>query len=365
MCLIAAVASQLFVTGAEAQNSGMKPLRAKVRIIVFTPSDVEPPANTRERIKDVVEYTRHFYEKGMKHWGYPAKQPFPVELDEQGFPEILYIKGEHIKASGKYDKLGFQQEVISAAVEKYKVPRISQIWWIFLYGAVEKGWGRGGGNSIRGGTSTAYLFPDKGSFNPDDLLADGLLFDIKLKGGIHELGHAFGLPHIGPRNKDNMGNSLMGPIHTAYFRRKGSKNKQVYLSEAAAAMLWKHPFFTGTAKDRNRMPVFQFERFQVEEQSAKGVIEVTGKVAGNYPGHSVIVFNETPRKTDYWRQAFVGKLDQSGNFRVTIDEYEKSNGVLRAVVCFNNGVVLGSTGKFGVRNGYALPYKFENGKFIF
>ena len=52
----------------------------------------------------------------------------------------------------------------------------------------------------------------------------------------HELGHAFGLPHIGPLQNDKLGNSLMGPVNMVYSRRKGPDDRRVYLSQASAAM---------------------------------------------------------------------------------------------------------------------------------
>ena len=52
-----------------------------------------------------------------------------------------------------------------------------------------------------------------------------------------------------------MGNSLMGPNVNLYTSSGSTPNAdQVYLTEASAAILWKHPVFSGTTKDRQRQP---------------------------------------------------------------------------------------------------------------
>lgn len=83
---------------------------------------------------------------------------------------------------------------------------------------------------------------------------------MKSKASIHELGHAFGLPHIGPLQADDLGNSLMGPVIRAY-RSRHPNEQRVYLTRASGAMLWKHPLFSGTTKDRDITPhSFSFRR---------------------------------------------------------------------------------------------------------
>ena len=65
--------------------------------------------------------------------------------------------------------------------------------------------------------------------------------EMAIKGTIHEFGHALGLPHIGPRPGVKLGNTLMGPTNRVFCSRTGPDDPRVYLSEASAAALWKHP----------------------------------------------------------------------------------------------------------------------------
>ena len=92
-----------------------------LQIVFFTPSDVEPPQEgVRERIKEYVDYSQMFYGKWMKHWGYASANPLPVDRDKNGFPKILYVKGRHTKASGRYELLNpFHSEIREETCRQY------------------------------------------------------------------------------------------------------------------------------------------------------------------------------------------------------------------------------------------------------
>jgi hypothetical protein len=249
-----------------------------LRIIFFTPSDVEPPEGVEDRMKEIVEYTQDFFGKWMKHWGYEAKEVLPVKKNKDGYPEILYVKGQYTEASGRYKKLGFQAEVMQQAAKKYGIKPIGEVWWFFMYKGPENNWGRGTGDLRRGGLSTARYFTNPGSIKPGDDLGGGFLREIQLKGAIHELGHALTLPHIGPKDSDKLGNSLMGPVNKAYSQRKSPSETRVYLSKASAAMLWKHPLFSGSVEDRNIVPKVQLADLAMKLNSKEDEIEITGKL---------------------------------------------------------------------------------------
>ena len=88
---VAAVAIDL-----EASADEEKPV---FRVVFFSPADVEPPDGVKERIKEYVDYSQMFFSKWMKHWGYECKGPLAVNRDEDGYPEVLYVKGRHTEAS--------------------------------------------------------------------------------------------------------------------------------------------------------------------------------------------------------------------------------------------------------------------------
>ena len=117
LCLVLAIfSSSLIPVLADDQAKPEKPV---LRVVLFTPSDVEPPAGVRESLKEYVVYSQAFYAKWMNHWGYECEDPLPVKWDEDGYPEIFFIKGRHDEASGAYAQVGFQGEVIQTACRCY------------------------------------------------------------------------------------------------------------------------------------------------------------------------------------------------------------------------------------------------------
>jgi len=353
--------------GAGAESKPEAPAKLVVRIVFFTPKDIEPPEGVRERMKQIADYTQAFFAKWMKHWGYEPAQPLAIPRDKDGVPEILFFKGEHTQATGKYSRLGFQEQVVRQAFRKHGISPDGQVWWLFMHKAVENQWGRGGGNVRRGGGSTARYFTDAGQIKTTDALGGGFLRQIMLKGAIHEFGHAMGLPHIGPRDADKLGNSLMGPINKAYSARKDPKEQRVYLSQAAAAMLWKHPLFTGTEKDRDRVPTAKLLDFTASHDKETGHIEVTGTLKADYGAHSVVVAN--PQKGEhpggYWQKMFVARIAKDGTFRVTVNELRRTDGQLKIVFCFNNGAIVGASFRPGADGEFVKPYRYRNGTFGF
>jgi len=357
VALIVAILFPATLFAGEQSSDAAKPV---LRIAFFAPSDVEPPDGVRERVKQIVDYTQAFYSKWLKHWGYECNQALPVERDEEGYPVIHFVRGKHTLASGRYDQRGFQREVVKAASQQGDISAQGQVWWIFVYKAVEKGWGRGGGNFQRGGVATAYFYTALGEIRTTDELASEFLVELRLKGVIHELGHALGLPHIGPRQRDHLGNSLMGPINKVYFARANPKESRVHLSEASAAMLWKHPLFSGTVKGRDRIPKAQLVEFRANYEKDDDRLIITGKLDSDYSAHSVVMANgSNATPSPYWLKCFVGKVAEDGTFRVEIDKLDCSDGLLKIVFCFDNGAIVGENSRLGINGGFAKPYRFD------
>jgi hypothetical protein len=329
---------------------------------------VEPPEGAEERMAATVEYAQNFFSAGMKRWGYEPAAPLAIERDDEGNPVVLWVKGRDTKASGKYDQLGFGKEITSLAREKYGIAEGPDVWWFFLYEGPEKGWGRGAGSVKTGGWSNAGYFDIEGEVRVGDDLGGGFLKEIKLKGAIHEFGHGLGLPHIGPKDVDDGGNTLMGPTNAAFATRwlKGDEPR-VYLSEAAAAMLWKHPLFSGTSKNHTLVPPVALEEFGADYDAAEGVLTVRGKLQSKGTAHSVIIGNESKKmRSPYWRKTFVGRVNEEGAFEVELDEVDAVDGLLRIAFCFNNGAITGGGRALGFdRTGIEKAYRYVDGDFVF
>jgi hypothetical protein len=205
----------------------------------------------------------------------------------------------------------------------------------------------------------------EGHLDIDDHLGGDAAMEMKSKAAIHELGHAFGLPHIGPLSSDKLGNSLMGPVIRAY-RSRYPNEPRVYLTRASAAMLWKHPLFSGTTKDREIVPTLELRNFLVKHNADAKSMTVTGKVDSNYRAHSVVIANESKaNRSDYWRKCFVGRVAEDGSFKVEITELDHADGQLKIVACFNNGAIVGSRPGLGLATGFIKLYEFGDGEFRF
>lgn len=339
-----------------------------LRLVFFSPADVEPPPGAGERMRAIAEYAQAFYTEGMKRWAYEPAQALAIERDEEGEPVVYWVRGEKDKASGRYDQLGFGEEIIRLAREEYGIAEGPDVWWFFLWQGPEKGWGRGMGTVKNGGRANAGYFDEEGEVTVGDDLGGGFLEAIKLKGAMHELGHGFGLPHIGPKGVDDLGNTLMGPTNAA-FETRGMRgdDSRVYLSEAAAAMLWKHPLFTGTSEGHAEVPAVRLQDFSASFDEEEGVLTVKGTVRSNGKAHSVVVGNESKKmRTPYWRKTFVGRVGDDGSFEVKLDEVDETDGLLRIAFCFENGAITGGKRALGFdRTGIEKVYRFVDGDFVF
>ncbi|PQO27963.1 hypothetical protein C5Y96_16420 [Blastopirellula marina] len=332
-----------------------------LNMVLFVPSDVQPPPGVQRRFAQIAAITEDFLVKEMTKNGYPPAVTTPFPRDDSGNYKFLFIRGEHPMDSGKYDKPGFHPSVIEAAVKKYNLSRDRHIWWIWVYlGDPPKRFSdyRGGGNSFDGGWAICNYTNIPGELDPKFPLAGGLNQDLTLKACIHELGHGLGMPHLGPISRDRRGNTLMGPQTKVYHNKVDARENKVYMCDATAAMLWKHPIFSGSIAQRTQMPKFELTSLQGEFNRNGRYLEITGELNTDIPAHSVVVIEEAPHGGgDYFRKSFAGKVDQNGKFRVKVSELEREQGDLRILFCFENGVNTGDGQGHGDKSGLTRPYK--------
>ena len=117
---------------------------------------------------------------------------------------------------------------------------------------------------------------------------------------------------------------------------------QVYLNEASAAILWKHPVFSGTTKDRQRQPSVKLVDYRPTYSRASNRITLAGKLVSDMPAHSVVVIDDLGKPGDeYWYRSHVARIAADGTFRVAIDQPARADGHFRILFCFDNGMVTG------------------------
>jgi hypothetical protein len=342
-----------------------QPKMPKVQIVFLTPADVEAPDGVRERLTQSADYTEAMLVKWMKAWKYPPKREKIFQRNADGSVKIHFVKSPDSLASGKFPlkdgNLARKGKLL--AKDKYNIPPTLVVWWVWVYvGDPPKKYSSylGSGNAAQGGLSQVNYVNLPGKIAVGDKMARPFLKELTFKGTVHEFGHALGLPHNGPLVTRDLGMPLMGATIFNYRRRMKNKEERVYLSEASAAILWKHPLFTGTAKRRYARPKIAWKDVDVKNDQKKRVVRLTGRVTSDVPVHSVIVYDTVPKiQQTYFQKPYVARVAKDGTFEVTISEPVdvKADGTLKLVACCENGTMTGDGKKRGIGSAHEINYR--------
>ncbi len=342
------------------------------RIVFLTPSDVAVPAGAAERLTDVAAAAERFLLEGMKRQGYPPGVDHLFARQPGGKVEVIYVKGGQPSSDPKSKDPAIHAEAIRQAKRQAKVAGEGHAWWVF----VDLGpppvrfadW-KGSGDPVEGGWAIVNYDSTPGVIRPDAGLSADFNADFALKGTIHEFGHALGLPHVGPNLALGLGNSLMGANNSVYLQRKYSKPDQVYLTESSAAMLWKHPLFSGITEGRSRLPDgVKLLAFKPTYSRTTNRITINGQVTAAPMPHSVIIRDDLGRPQDeYWHLGHTARVAADGTFNLTIDRPTKADGHYQVVFAFPNGMTTGDGLNYstGTRGAVEKSYRFRNGVFQF
>ncbi|MFG0297656.1 MAG: hypothetical protein ACF8PG_17255 [Maioricimonas sp. JB045] len=339
----------------------------QVRVILFLPSDVPRPAIARQRADEIVRYAETFLLEGLQRWGHePPERLF--RWQEDGHVELLEVKGD--KTADEYQgKPILRREAVAKAREQYSIRGDRHVWWIFVcMGDPPARYENylGGFDQTMGGWALANFDTRPGTLDPDCDIAGGFAQELTIKGLVHELGHGFGLPHIGPKRAIDGGNTLMGP-NTFNFHRVAPKTEtRAYLSETAAAILARHPAFRGVPDKRDPLPSVQVEVFKAEWNRRTRATVVTGRVESSSTPVTAIVRDESDaRPGEYWTKHYIGEVKEDGTFRVVIDEPSPAGGTLKLFFVFENGALTGNGKNRGARGAPEKAYRFVKGNFLF
>ena len=82
---------------------------------------------------------------------------------------------------------------------------------------------------------------------------------------------------------DQSGDAVKPVLRIAFFTPSDAEppdgvRERVHLSEAAAAMLWKHPLLSGTVNERDRIPKAQLAQFRASYAKEDDRLIITGKL---------------------------------------------------------------------------------------
>jgi hypothetical protein len=362
----ALIAGWVILLVISAQGRGQEVGRCQVHVILFVPADVTPVKQYQQRVDQIVDYTESFLQRELKRWGH-EKIAMPFRRSGDGHVEVMVLRGR--ERASQYKPVPVRVEVMDALRAQNRLDGPRQIWWIMVYAgpppAKFDGFLGGFGPQI-GGWSVCNFDTTPGRIDPAAPLGADFLERIFLKGMIHELGHGFGLPHIGPLERDKAGNTLMGPTHINYRRVMGRGEERVYLSEAEAAMFSTHPAFRGVSDERGPLPKVQVQEMTYAADSRKKSIVVRGRVQSAQPAVYALVADESDaRPGEYWTKTYVGKVTADGAFEVVVSEPAESNGTLKTWFVFENGVQTGDGKSRAREGGIAKEYSYGGKQWSF
>ena len=356
--LVLAIATvAVFVDSAEAKSNEFS-----ARIVLFIPEDAEPPEGYERRLGSLAKRAESFFAKWMKHWKRDIERETIFARNEDDAIQVTLVKGTLKNAVGRAALPEARRLARDGAMAKLGLSANDEVvWWIFYDYPQIRGF-QGGGNTTGGTAINAYP-PGTGEISQELDLASPELAETAIKGTIHEFGHALGLPHIGPRPGRKLGNSLMGPINRVYWSKTQAEDTRVYLSEASAAILWKHPIFRAEEKPSPKIPQrVDVSDLSATEQNGGEGITVRGTLRSDQSAHSAVLFDSARgRFGDYWTRAYVGAVDEQGRFSVQV-EAPFERGTLFLSFCFENGVS-SADGKRPLLRGSVveIPYRGQAG----
>ncbi|HUE72201.1 MAG TPA: hypothetical protein VMP01_15060 [Pirellulaceae bacterium] len=338
----------------------------QVHVFLFVPSDFEPPPRYQERIDQIVDYTEAFFTREFNRWGH-EDMVMPFRRNSDGHVEVTVMRGKEKAAD--YKPVTVRAEVMDEMRRTNALAGGRQIRWIMVYaGNPPKkfaGFLGGYGEQI-GGWSVCNFNTKPGRIHPNMPLGADSLEEFALKGMIHELGHAFQLPHIGLLKRDTAGNTLMGPTNANYRRVMGRGTDQVYLCEAEAAMLSTNPAFRGAVDKPSPLPKLQTQDMKCAVDARSGGIVVSGRVRSTVrPVYAIVGDESDERPGEYWTKTYFGKVEPDGAFEVLVSEPSKSKGTLKTWFAFENGVMTGDGKTRGRSSGIAKEYTYNRNRWTF
>jgi hypothetical protein len=338
----------------------------QVHVILFVPADVKPPKEYQRRIDDIVECAESFFQRELRRWGH-EKVVMPFRRKSNGRVEVTMVRGK--SATSQYKPVPVRMEVMDVLRRQRKLDGGRQIWWIMVYpGEPPARFASflGGFGQEIGGWSVCNLDTTPGRIDPEAPLGSPFLEKLALKGMLHELGHGFRLPHIGPLDRDGASNTLMGPTHNNYRRVRPRGAQKVHLSEAEAAMLSIHPAFRGASDERSPLPKLEVMGLECTVRPREKAIVVTGRLRAPQRAAFALVADESDaRPGEYWTKTYVGKVSADGAFEAVVTEPSESNGILKIWFAFEDGSQTGDGRSRGRESGIAKSYTFKQNRWTF
>ncbi len=349
-------------TLSEWQKGG--PQSSKVlRVVYFTPKDREPAKNFQKRWDGILKDFEKFFSVQMARAGFGNKT---IALEKDGEHIKLHIVKGKSNDDGTYSyKTGglIRKEVKAALAERGINMDEETVLIVNNLSKTSPGkveiyspfYGQGANHkygichvmdceflSIEGlrDKKTKIQVKEHGGFKPFTMAKFNTTY---IGGAIHELGHGLSLPHNKATSEEkHLGTALMGAGNYTYRQEWRNEGKGSFLTFAHALRLATHPLFSGSQKDRQSEVKGQYKKLKIDLEDKK--IILSGVLESNIKPCGIIAYNDAKGKSpnyqvnnDYDATTWISRINEKGEFKISISDLKKDEFQIRLVAVFNNG----------------------------
>lgn len=307
-----------------------------VRVVYYHPSDSPPIPGYEKRLNKILSYIERYYADEMErnHFG---RRTFRADRDASGRLRIILAKGElPLAEHGRGKSEPSMHKITDSAVKQAGMDPARETVLIVSNllvwkdgKALEIGPYYGGGDT-RYGMACVY---DDPRLDPDLLTSDkpggwyvsractiGEFNTHYLGGIVHELGHAFGLPHERetPSDRKVKGVSIMGPGNHYFGEERRKAGPGAFLTAAAALPLSLHPCFVPgkPAAPIDGSRALEFPELNVDRDGDSLV--VSGRLQATPAVTGIVAYDDPDTPSDDDSQTTTASVGADGTFSFKI-----------------------------------------------
>lgn len=295
------------------QSSNLQALN----VVYFVPKDSKPVDHYVERLTDILNNGKDFYDKWMKHWGY-GDLSLRLNKDNLGKVKFIAIKGKENKDQYTYDERtgGYKriQYEVSAYFKEHPQEKSSNHTLVILPAYYNS---EGKMDVPFYGLGTWCFAVDYPGMKLENLGKDK---DASgwIGGMMHELGHSLNLEHNAGREDENKyyGTSLMGSGNKTY-------GKNTYLTSADAAVLSVNSVFsTQTRRVWYTDPGFHLKELELSVSADSNYVTLSGDQISQSAVKALVVYYRTPEDKEGYKSVSQGKkyedVNHNGKFSISV-----------------------------------------------